>query len=204
MNENSVNKIETAVQKSKICTAEFKKSINTGICLDFSKSTEDFYNSGIIQDILDIIVENTGGNTNVWLFNEKVYRLKDINTRNYEDYIEREVLKQENFEFRGTKYTPILKEVTQNINGIKFIIFVTDGKPWDSSQAVKVIKESSKNNTFILFISLNNKSNILNKLKDQIRDEHSNIELLECNMIYNKESYIKVLESFNSWLMSRN
>lgn len=194
----------------------FDITSRVGVVIDCSASMYNLYNHGIIQSVLDRILPlalqfDDNGAFELWLFNDKYYRLGEINAENFYDFIyENDIIRK--FVGGGTNYAPVMKDINEKyiVEDIQqlpnYIIFITDGNTKERDMCEKVLKDISLSPIFFQFIGigdedkkfLNKLDTILGRYVDNANYfELSNDDLLN---ISDEELYSLLLQEYPSWL----
>lgn len=196
-----------------------KHMARVAMVFDFSISMDKKYKNGSVQRVATRLLPigrrfDDNGEVESWLFSNGYKRLEPLNISNYQDYVERVMLRS-SFSMGGTEYAPVLKDVTkyyieENPSTLPaFIIFVTDGdnNQKDKAPTNAIVREISEYNEFIQFVGIGNDSfNYLRKLDDLTGRRFDNtgfISVRDMDQLTDEELYTELLRQYIDWLKVR-
>lgn len=173
------------------------------------------------------------GELEVFLFQEDYKEFAPLTLKNYSDY-KTAVIDRSGYHMGGTMYSPVLEAILKDTGAVSkkrgglfsrvfsnheatpvsaaedpltFVLFITDGEPFDNMATDKVIRESAKTNTFIQFIGIGlNRFKYLKHLDDlggRVIDNTGFSELNDLNAISDEDLYTMILEEFAGWIKAK-
>lgn len=218
-NVNEMAKTESKInlrkeQINKICLE--KKHLNNLVArvvlaVDYSGSMGCMYRSGKVQEVIEKIFPialkfDDDGQMGVWKFSNDCDQLKDINIKNYLDYVNKEFKGN----MGGTNYSPVIEDICNKyverepLDIPTYVIFITDGDCFDKAQSESLIKNISNKNIFWQFVGIGSSSfSFLEKLDDlsgRYLDNADFFAVDDINMISEDALYRKLLNEFPKWI----
>jgi len=183
------------------------------VVLDRSGSMNYLYRNGEVQEVLTRLLPlalkfDDNGELEVYLFNNRCTQMRAMTLNNYENYVEKEILRKGNGPTGGTSYAPaILKTLdayTDDCPYPAFGIFITDGANDDCTATDKAVRESSKYKIFYQFVGIGHERfNYLEKLDDldgRSVDNTAFIKVSDFAQLTDEQLYAKLLEQYPAWL----
>ncbi|HWK23149.1 MAG TPA: VWA domain-containing protein [Ureibacillus sp.] len=164
------------------------------LCLDISGSMSKMYRSGKIQEFVERILAlgtrfDDDGSIDVFLFGKNAYDVGEITIDNFNGSVDR-LIKQHPLE-GNTYYGKAMKIIRKHYLGSSskrnkpysqkypiYVMFVTDGAPFDKADATSHIQDSSFEPIFWQFMAIG-KSNKSAKKKKGFFSGQSNFTFLE-------------------------
>ena len=186
------------------------------VVLDYSGSMSSMYRTGLVQSVLNRMLPiamqlDDNGEMEVWLFNTKAIRLKDINLDNINNYIVNEnILKK--YSLGGTCYSPVMKDVVSKYTKEEpapypaLVLFITDGDNFDSDKraTTKIINKSATMPIFWQFVGIGsgNFSYLegLDEMDGRFIDNANFFSVNDIDKISDEELYDRLLNEFPSWI----
>ena len=113
------------------------------VVMDRSGSMSRMYQNGDVQDVLTRLLPlalkfDDNGELEVYVFNESCDQVSEMNLQNYEDYVEKQILRRGLGPSSGTNYAPAIKKTMKDYNDGSpypaFVIFITDGANFDRDE----------------------------------------------------------------------
>ena len=194
-----------------------KHTARVAVAMDYSGSMSNLFANGSVQDtvtrLLPIALKfDDNGELECWLFSNGKERLEAVTKDNYRDYVKK-VMKKAHMSMGGTNYAPVLTEMVHHYKDIEpstipaFIIFITDGENWDTSETNTIIKELSEYNNFVQFVGIGDeKFEYLKSLDNMKGRKHDNTGFTAvedmCKMT-DEELYTELLRQYKDWLNNK-
>ena len=194
-----------------------KHTARVAMAIDYSGSMDGLYNSGAVQKIITRLLPialkfDDNGELESWIFSNSKEKLDAVTIHNYKDYVKKNIRKA-SMSMGGTNYAPVLKDIIKLYKDKEpsttpaFVLFITDGDNWDTSDTERVIRELSDYNMFIQFVGIGNESfNFLRKLDNLSGISHDNtgfISVKDMNKLSDEELYTKLLKQYRDWLNNK-
>ncbi len=196
-----------------------KHMARVAMVFDFSGSMDLKFNNGSVQRVTTRLLPigmrfDDNGEVESWLFSNGFKRLQSLNINNYQDYVERVMLRS-GMSMGGTEYTPVLRDVTtyymkENPSTLPaFVIFVTDGdnNQKDKAPTNAIVREISEYNEFVQFVGIGDDSfDYLRKLDDLTGRRFDNtgfISVRDMDQLIDEQLYTKLLRQYVDWLKVR-
>ena len=185
--------------------------------MDYSGSMSSLFNNGSVQDVITRLLPislkfDDNGELESWLFSNDQERLDPVTINNYKNYVKK-VMMNANMGMGGTNYAPVLKDIVKYYKDIEpsevpaFIIFITDGENWDTSETNKIVKELSNYNMFVQFIGIGDEDfKYLKSLDDMKGRKHDNTGFTaveDMNHMTDEELYTEILRQYKDWLNTK-
>lgn len=177
------------------------------------------FNNGSVQRVTTRLLPigmrfDDNGEVESWLFSNGFKRLQSLNINNYQDYVQRVMLRSR-MSMGGTEYAPVLRDVTkyymkENPSTLPaFVIFVTDGDNNFSDKAPTnaIVREISEYNEFVQFVGIGDDSfDYLRKLDDLTGRRFDNtgfISIRDMDQLTDEQLYTELLRQYVDWLKVR-
>lgn len=214
--EENLNKVLIDMSKSSKIDMT-KHEAKVALAMDFSGSMDSLYYNGSVQAVITRLLPialkfDDNGELESWLFSNGSHKLDPVNADNYQTYVDDYMLSS-GMNMGGTNYAPVLKDIVKYCNRQKssnipaFIIFITDGANWDTSETDQIIREISKYNMFIQFVGIgNDRFDYLRKLDDLDGRDNDNtgfIAVKDMNRMSDLELYTELLRQYKDWLNNK-
>lgn len=195
-------------------------TVRVAVVMDHSGSIRPKFDSGKIQEVLNKILPmaikfDDNGQLEVFLFDDVCRKMeKDMNLKNYEDYVQKQIIKK-GYEYGGTRYAPAISMTDKYYNDEEskkiptIVFFITDGENFDSDRipSDEAIIESSKHGIFYMFIGVG-KDNFdylrhLDDLKGRKYDNTGFMKFSDFGDIKNVEMFTNALKDYVPWLKAK-
>ncbi|MCC5611430.1 VWA domain-containing protein [Nostoc sp. CHAB 5834] len=103
------------LEKRNLTTAP---SLRVGAALDTSGSTNNMYRSGVMQQVVDRLVPiamrfDDNGELDMWVFDTDNTKCPPVTKQDYEDYVDKAIIKRGLLKGNGTKYGPTFEDISQ-------------------------------------------------------------------------------------------
>lgn len=215
MSKHQENLEKVVINMSKNSKVDMTKhTARVAVAMDYSGSMDLLYKNGSVQNTITRLLPlglkfDDNGEVESWLFSNDQEHLDTITIHNYSNYVKK-VMKNASMRMGGTNYAPVLKDI-KNYYEKKhpstiptFVIFITDGENWDTSETDQIIRELSNYNIFIQFIGIGNESfNYLRKLDNlsgRKKDNTGFIAVEDMDEMDDNELYTELLSQYKDWL----
>lgn len=204
------------------------------LAIDYSSSMGYLYDSGTVQKILERIMPiamtfDDNESLEVFKFHQGSIPVnKEVTPTNYETFVEKYVMKGS---MGGTNYAPVMKDIvgtspvksgglggfiknlftkksnTEEIAELPtYVIFITDGDCFDTSESLSYIKEISNKPIFWQFVGIGNSSfrtlEELDTMRGRVIDNanfFSIRDIREISTMSDQDLLGKLLTEFPSW-----
>lgn len=184
------------------------------VVMDRSGSMGGMYRNGDVQDVLTRLLPlalkfDDNGELEVYVFNTSCDQVSEMNLQNYEDYVEKQILRKGLEPCGGTNYAPAIKQTMKDYNDGSpypaFVIFITDGANFDCDATDHAIRKSSKHKIFYQFVGIGRYESFdyLQKLDDldgRAVDNTAFIKVEDFSRMDDDQLYDKLLEQYPQWL----
>lgn len=183
------------------------------VVLDRSGSMNSLYRNGSIQNTLTRLLPlalkfDDNGELDVYLFNTSYIQLPSMTIKNYENYVNEQILKKGYAPSGGTSYSPVINKTisdyTDNSDLPAFGIFITDGENNDYSETDAAIRISSRHKIFYKFIGMGNENfkylRKLDNLSGRTVDNTAFCKVSSFDTLNDEQLYNKLLEQYPDWL----
>lgn len=211
LTEYKVSLDKTVVNLTKSTGVSFdtlKSRVN--LVLDYSGSMRDLYFNGTVQRVITKILPlalkfDDNGVLDCFLFSNGYNSIGGCTEKNYLDYV-KNVVKPSSRPMGGTNYAPILDHIHNNDSQTipTFTIFITDGDNADPAMTDDVIRQSSLDNGFIMFVGIGNADfrylRKLDTLSDRPVDNTGFVEFKDIRKVDETTLYEKLLSEYSAWL----
>ena len=187
------------------------------VVIDRSGSMSSMYRNGEVQEVLTRLLPlalkfDDNGELEVYVFNTDCHQLKEMTLKNYENYVEKEIIKKGKGPFGGTCYAPVVEKTTKSYNNNNpapaFGIVITDGENSDRLETDTAIRKSSKYKIFYQFVGIGyDNFSYLQKLDDldgRAVDNTAFIKVADFKNLTDDQLYDKLLEQYPDWLKAMN
>lgn len=202
--------VKIVLEKKKISTVRAR----VGLVLDITGSMRTLYRSGTVQKVVERILAvasqfDDDGLLDVWVYDNEFSRLKSVSERDFEGYVDREILENEAIhKFGRNEEPPVIKDVLKKYtqedvsNEPVFIVFINDG---GCKKSIKpIIEAASSKPLFWQFVGVGNGNfdflRKLDTLEGRVVDNANFIHILDVDTISDEQLYDALLNEFPSWL----
>lgn len=215
MSKSAENLNKVLIDMSKGSKIDMTKHVaRVALAMDYSGSMDRLYYNGSVQNVIIRLLPialkfDDNGELESWLFSNQEERLPAVNVNNYENYVQKVMMKAR-MSMGGTNYAPVLKDMVKYYKDIEpssvpaFIIFITDGENFDKAETNKIIKELSNYNIFVQFIGIGNESftylKSLDNMKGRVHDNTGFTTVKDMNKMTDGELYTELLRQYKDWL----
>lgn len=215
MSKSAENLNKVLINMSKTSKVDmFKHTARVALAMDYSGSMSNLFRNGDVQDVVTRLLPialkfDDNGELESWLFSNGKERLRPVTINNYRDYVKK-VMMNANMSMGGTNYAPVLCDMVKHYKDIEpstipaFIIFITDGDNWDTSETNQIVRELSNYNIFVQFVGIGNESfNYLKSLDNLSGRKHDNTgftKVADMNRMTDEELYTELLRQYKDWL----
>lgn len=215
MSKSAENLNKVLIDMSKGSKIDMTKHVaRVALAMDYSGSMNRLYYNGSVQNVITRLLPialkfDDNGELESWLFSNQEERLSAVNVNNYENYVQKVMMKAR-MSMGGTNYAPALKDMVKYYKDIEpssvpaFIIFITDGENFDKAETNKIIKELSNYNIFVQFIGIGNESftylKSLDNMEGRVHDNTGFTAVKDMNKMTDGELYTELLRQYKDWL----
>lgn len=215
MSKSAENLNKVLIDMSKGSKIDMTKHVaRVALAMDYSGSMDRLYYNGSVQNVIIRLLPialkfDDNGELESWLFSNQEERLPAVNVNNYENYVQKVMMKAR-MSMGGTNYAPVLKDMVKYYKDIEpssvpaFIIFITDGENFDKAETNKIIKELSNYNIFVQFIGIGNESftylKSLDNMEGRVHDNTGFTAVKDMNKMTDGELYTELLRQYKDWL----
>ena len=215
MSKSAENLNKVLIDMSKGSKIDMTKHVaRVALAMDYSGSMDRLYYNGSVQNVIIRLLPialkfDDNGELESWLFSNQEERLPAVNVNNYENYVQKVMMKAR-MSMGGTNYAPALKDMVKYYKDIEpssvpaFIIFITDGENFDKAETNKIIKELSNYNIFVQFIGIGNEKftylKSLDNMEGRVHDNTGFIAVKDMNKMTDGELYTELLRQYKDWL----
>jgi hypothetical protein len=215
MSKSAENLNKVLIDMSKTGKIDMSKHVaRVALAMDYSGSMSNLFNNGSIQDtitrLLPIALKfDDNGELESWLFSNGKERLEPVTVKNYKDYVKK-VMMRSKMSMGGTNYCPVLRDMVTYYKDIEpstipaFIIFITDGENWDTTETNDIIRELSNYNIFVQFVGIGNEDfrylRSLDNMKGRKHDNTGFTAVKDMNHMSDEELYTELLRQYKDWL----
>ncbi len=215
MSKSTENLNKVLIDMSKGGKIDMSKHVaRVALAMDYSGSMSDLFRNGSVQEtitrLLPIALKfDDNGELESWLFSNGKERLDAVTIKNYKHYV-RDVMMKSRMSMGGTNYYPVLRDMITYYKDIEpssipaFIIFITDGENWDTSETNDIIRELSNYNIFVQFVGIGDERfDYLRSLDNMRGRKHDNTgftAVKDMNKMNDEELYKELLRQYNDWL----
>lgn len=215
MSKSAENLNKVLIDMSKGSKIDMTKHVaRVALAMDYSGSMDRLYYNGSVQNVIIRLLPialkfDDNGELESWLFSNQEERLPVVNVNNYENYVQKVMMKAR-MSMGGTNYAPVLKDMVKYYKDIEpssvpaFIIFITDGENFDKAETNKIIKELSNYNIFVQFIGIGNESftylKSLDNMEGRVHDNTGFTTVKDMNKMTDGELYTELLRQYKDWL----
>lgn len=194
-----------------------KHCARVAVVLDRSGSMGCLYRNGSVQETLTRLLPlalkfDDNGELEIYVFNNGYKQLSSMTLKNYETYVEKEIIHKGYGPNGGTNYAPVIERTISDYNDGSpypaFVIFITDGENFDARETDAAIRKSSKYKIFYQFVGIGNERfNYLQKLDDldgRAVDNTAFIKVADFSQLDDEQLYAKLLDQYPQWLKAMN
>lgn len=187
------------------------------VVIDRSGSMGSLYRSGAVQDVLTRLLPlalkfDDNGELEVYVFNTRCTQMPSMNLKNYETYVEQELMLKGFGPFGGTSYSPAVEQTISDYDDGSpypaFGIFITDGENDDAKATDIAIRKSSKYRIFYQFVGIGNENfhylQKLDTLDGRSVDNTSFFKVSDFSQLDDEQLYAKLLGQYPQWLRAMN
>lgn len=211
LTEYKVSLNKTVVNLTKSTGVSFDKlKSRVNLVLDYSGSMCDLYKDGTVQEVITKVLPlalkfDDNGELDCYLFSDSFRKVRGCTESNYVNYVKK-IIKPKGEEMGGTYYAPILSKIhADNSDKIPtFTIFITDGDNSDPAMTDDVIRQSSTDNGFIMFVGIGNAEfrylRKLDTLDGRPVDNTGFVRFDDISRVDETTLYEKLLSEYASWL----
>lgn len=215
MSKSAENLNKVLIDMSKGSKIDMTKHVaRVALAMDYSGSMNRLYYNGSVQNVITRLLPialkfDDNGELESWLFSNQEERLSAVNVNNYENYVQKVMMKA-HMSMSGTNYAPVLKDMVKYYKDIEpssvpaFIIFITDGENFDKAETNKIIKELSNYNIFVQFIGIGNEKftylKSLDNMEGRVHDNTGFTAVKDMNKMTDGELYTELLRQYKDWL----
>ena len=215
MSKSAENLNKVLIDMSKGSKIDMTKHVaRVALAMDYSGSMDRLYYNGSVQNVIIRLLPialkfDDNGELESWLFSNQEERLPAVNVNNYENYVQKVMMKAR-MSMGGTNYAPVLKDMVKYYKDIEpssvpaFIIFITDGENFDKAETNKIIKELSNYNIFVQFIGIGNESftylKSLDNMEGRVHGNTGFTTVKDMNKMTDGELYTELLRQYKDWL----
>lgn len=211
LTEYKVSLNKTVVNLTKSTGVSFDKlKSRVNLVLDYSSSMCGLYIDGTVQEVITKILPlalkfDDNGELDCYLFSNNFRKVRGCTELNYANYIKK-VIKPKCEEMGGTYYAPVLNKIHKNDSSKipTFTIFLTDGDNSDPAMTDDIIRQSSTDNGFIMFVGIGNAEfrylRRLDTLDGRPVDNTGFVRFDDISRVDETKLYEKLLSEYASWL----
>lgn len=216
MSKDNLNKVLINMSKdSKIDMT--MHTARVAVAMDYSGSMSDEFRDGKVQDVITRLLPialrfDDNKELECWLFSNGEERLEAITEKNYENYVNKVILKAR-MSMGGTNYAPVLTTMVHHYKDIEpstipaFIMFITDGDNWDKEDTNVIIRELSNYNMFVQFVGIGNDNfkylKSLDDMKGRENDNTGFISVKDIAELDDEQLYTELLRQYKDWLANK-
>ncbi len=188
------------------------------VCMDHSGSMRYRYDSGEVQQVLDLILPfglkfDDNGSIEVFIFDDICRKMdEDMNLKNYTDYVENYIIKPR-IPYGGTHYAPAIEGIDKfyddGANIPTIVFFITDGENFyeDRTPCDAAIIDSSEHSIFFMTIGVGNDEfdylRHLDDLKERPYDNTGFMKFDDFKNITTVNMFTNALKDFVPWLKAK-
>ena len=183
------------------------------VVIDRSGSMGGLYRDGSVQDVLTRLLPlalkfDDNGELEVYVFNTSCTQMAPVTIGNYENYVQKEIIRKGYSPSGGTQYAPVVEQTTKDYNDGSpypaFGIVITDGENSDHDRTDRAVRESSKHKIFYQFVGIGYENfrylQDLDDLSGRAVDNTAFVKVADFNRLSDDELYQKLLEQYPQWL----
>ena len=216
MSKDNLNKV--LINMSKDNRIDMTKHVaRVAVAMDYSGSMSDEFRDGKVQDVITRLLPialrfDDNKELECWLFSNGEEKLEAISEKNYENYVNKVMLKAR-MNMGGTEYAPVLTSMVHHYKDIEpstipaFIIFITDGDNWDKDKTNEIIMELSNYNIFVQFVGIGNDNfkylKSLDDMKGRENDNTGFISVKDIAKLDDEQLYTELLRQYEDWLANK-
>lgn len=196
-----------------------KKQLQTvtarvGLVLDISGSMRNLYNNGTVQKVVERVLAvasqfDDDGELDVWIYDNEFTRLPSVTERDFENYVNREILTNSGIHKFGRNDEPLVmadviqKYTVEAPSSIpSFVVFINDGGCKKTIK--KPVVHSSDKPIFWQFIGVGSGNfDVLRKLDEmegRFVDNANFFHVLDIDRTSDEELYDNLLNEFPIWI----
>lgn len=202
--------VKIVLEKKNLLTAKAR----VGLVLDITGSMRPLYRKGSVQKVVERILAvasqfDDDGLLDIWVYDNEFSRLKPVSEEDFEGYVNRQILENEQIhKFGRNNEPPVMKDVLlkytveDKSEDPAFVVFINDG---GCKKAIKSIIETSSNKPlFWQFVGIGNGNfdflKKLDTLEGRYVDNANFIHIEDIDRISDVELYDALLNEFPVWL----
>ncbi|PAE42466.1 vWA domain-containing protein [Bacillus sp. 7884-1] len=186
-----------------------------GLILDISGSMRSLYKNGTVQKVVERILAvasqfDDDGTLDVWVYDNEFSRLKSVTEREFVNYVDEYILRNDLIHKFGRNDEPPVMEDVINKYTVEqpekvptFIVFINDGGC--NRTIKKPIVESSNKPIFWQFVGIGDSNfEVLEKLdimEGRFIDNANFFHIKDIEKISDEELYNNLLNEFPQWLV---
>ena len=218
MSKSAENLNKVLIDMSKGGKIDMTKHVaRVALAMDYSGSMSSLFNNGSVQDVITRLLPislrfDDNGELESWLFSNGQERLDPVTIKNYKNYVKK-VMMRSDMSMGGTNYAPVLEDIVTYYKDVEpseipaFIIFITDGENWDTTETDRIVRELSNYNMFVQFIGIGDENfRYLKSLDDMKGRKHDNTgftSVKDMNRMTDEELYTEILRQYKDWLNTK-
>lgn len=185
-----------------------------GVVLDISGSMRELYARGIVQEVVERILAvackfDDNGSLDVWVYDNEFSRLPSVTERDFEQYVQKHILKNPSIhKFGRNNEPPVMEDVIRKYTKEDkdstpvFIIFINDGGVLKLTK--KVIMKAAVQPIFWQFVGIGNSDfevlEGLDNMTGRVVDNADFVHLDRIERVSDDELYDRLLNEFPHWL----
>ncbi|RLQ93230.1 vWA domain-containing protein [Falsibacillus albus] len=190
-----------------------KVTARVGLVLDITGSMRKLYKNGTVQKVVERILAvadqfDDDGELDVWVYDHEFSRLKPVTEKDFDGYVNREILEDDRIhKFGRNDEPPVMKDVLRKYvsedpsHHPAYIVFINDG---GCKKTIKPIIEASADKpVYWQFVGVGDGNfEFLQKLDNQGRFTNNAhfLHIEEIDKISDDELYDRLLNEFPKWL----
>lgn len=218
MSKSAENLNKVLIDMSKTGKIDMSKhTARVALAMDYSGSMDHLFDNGSVQRTITRLLPislkfDDNGELESWLFSDGKKRLKAVTIDNYNNYVNKVMMKSGMY-MGGTNYAPVLREMVHYYKDIEpstipaFIIFITDGDNWDKKETNEIIMELSNYNIFVQFVGIGNDNfgylKSLDNMEGRTNDNTGFISVYDMDKMSDEKLYTEILRQYKDWLNNK-
>lgn len=202
--------VKIVLEKKKLTTVKAR----VGLVLDITGSMRTLYKNGTVQKVVERILAvasqfDDDGSLDIWVYDNEFSRLKPVTERDFEGYVDRQILENDLIhKFGRNDEPPVMRDVVKKYTKEEisddpaFIVFINDG---GCKKSIKpIIEVTSIKPLFWQFVGIGNGNfDFLRKidhLEGRFVDNANFIHIEDVDAISDEQLYDMLLNEFPSWI----